>query len=92
MLPPARQPTVDKASEPTQACLDVGLRVADMLIENESDPQKKAGLQQEKTRTVQLVAAACTSQRWSDEARACYLKLTKPAEMAGCAKLLRPAP
>jgi hypothetical protein len=77
------------ASAVSERCVGVGTHVADVLIEEASDPSTKAAFVQDRSRTVRRTAEACTRDTWSDALMDCYLASKTQAAMQACTK---PAP
>jgi hypothetical protein len=76
----------------TQQCIDVGVHVADVLI-NSADPAQRAVFATERERIVRSAAEACTTQQWSDAAAKCYLATQTQADVKACeAKFTPPRP
>jgi hypothetical protein len=82
VLPP------DAMVDPTEECLAIGVRLAQLAIDDMRDPIGKAQLEQERSSTVRKVSQACTAKPWSVEVRACYLKATGRVDAARCGRLL----
>ena len=79
--------------EVTAPCLEVGAKVASVIIDNTDDPALKSIREQERGNLTRKTAEGCTVQGWSDDARTCYLGTKTPAEIDACArKFPRPRP
>jgi hypothetical protein len=79
--------------EISPACLEVGSKVAQVVIDATKDPAQKAVLEQRRTTITRKTGETCTTQAWSDKARACYLAAKTPAAHKRCeAKFLPRAP
>ena len=79
--------------EISPACLEVGAKVAQVVIDATKDPARKAVYEQERATITRKTGEACTTQAWSDKARACYLAAKTPAAHKRCeAKFLPRAP
>lgn len=90
-VPPVDAATVaiapgDGGFQVTDACVAVGVKIAQMLIDATTDPQQRAVLEQERTRLVRRNAEHCTRQGWNAEVRACYLAANTRFDMEACAK------
>jgi hypothetical protein len=72
-------------------CENIGVHVAQVLIDSAKDASLKANYEQARTKVVLATAEACTSQKWSDEARGCYLDAKVEADVRACEKKF-PAP
>ncbi len=73
-------------------CLEVGSKIAQVLIDGETDPSQKRMLDQERTTITRRSGEACTVQGWSDAARACYLGTKTPADLKACETKFSPPP
>jgi len=74
-------------------CLQVGTKVAQVIIDATKDPAQKAVYEQERATITRKTGETCTAQAWSDKARACYLAATTPAALKRCeTRFLPPAP
>jgi hypothetical protein len=78
--------TADGDIEPTQECLDVGVHIADVLIEDEKDATKKAALEQDKTNIVKISSRRCTKDGWSEPIRKCFNASRTGPQIEMCAK------
>ncbi len=79
--------------EISPACLEVGAKVAEVVIDATKDPAQKAVLERQRVTITRKTGEACTTQAWSDKARACYLAAKTPAAHKRCeAKFLPRAP
>lgn len=72
------------AIEITPACLQVGAKVAQVFIDSAKDPAQHTIYEQERANMTRKTGAACTTQVWSDAARACYLATKTPADIKKC--------
>lgn len=100
--PPPAQPAVvidaGSAAAPTQppagdACVQVGAKIAEIIIANTPDPTQKAAYEQERTKLVKRFAENCEKDQWPDKVRTCFLAAKIPADIEVCSRdLVKPAP
>lgn len=94
--PPAPKPVPagsgSAALEVTQACVDISSHIVDVFIEAATDPGLKSVYEQERVKMLRATAEACTSQRWSPEALACYNAGKSAAEIKACEQKFTPPP
>jgi hypothetical protein len=93
---PPPTPTPAPAEASSEECLAVAAHIVERVIANASDAQRPA-FEQDKTRSVRNAATTCTTNKWSEEIRGCFLKAMAEQEIENCAKQLpaptpRPAP
>jgi len=69
--------------ETTKQCIDVGVHVAEVLI-NSADPAQRGVIANERERIVKATAEACTTQAWSDDAAKCYLAANTQPQLKAC--------
>jgi len=67
-------------------CENIGVHVAQVLIDSAKDASLRANYEQARTKVVLATAEACTSQKWSDEARGCYVDAKVEADVRACEK------
>jgi hypothetical protein len=89
---PPTPPKEEAKPDVSDACVQVGVKVAEVLISAETDPANRTALEQQRTRIVRRTAEACTAQEWSDAARACYLAAKQPADLNECERKMREPP
>jgi hypothetical protein len=96
--PPAPPPNPDAGVdappriEITPDCLAVGVKVAQVFIDGASDPAQKSIYEQERANMTRKTGEACTTYRWSDNARKCYLGTKTPADIKKCEMKYTPPP
>jgi len=78
-IPPAAMVVSDR-------CVELGSHVAQVLIEEASDPSKKAAYTQDRTRIVRRTAEGCTRDAWTAEMIACFMRGKTSAAMQACRK------
>jgi len=67
-----------------QACMQIGVRVADLLVASAGDAVMKAQLEQARADTVRSTAEACMRGKWDAELRQCFLTATTRAALDAC--------
>ena len=87
---PADAAPAPDAADVTHACLDVGVHVAQVLIDGATDPGVKAQYEQARTKIVRATAEACTSQTWTPEAQRCFTTANNVADVRACEKKFPP--
>lgn len=75
---------------PSEPCLKVGVHIAQVLIDDEKDPQKKATFAQERTQIVRRASLGCTQNAWPEPARTCFLAAKSVAAIEQCTQLIKP--
>jgi hypothetical protein len=94
--PPTPEPGAGSAVriDITPECMQVATRVAQVFIDSAKDPGQKSIYEQERANMTRKTGEACTTQGWSDAARACYLGTKQPADIKACERkhTLAPAP
>ncbi|MCX5744123.1 MAG: hypothetical protein NT062_16665 [Proteobacteria bacterium] len=70
-------------------CLDIGVRVAMVLIDTTTDVAQKAALEQDRTKIVKSTAETCTKDSWSSEVIACLQKADNMSAMTACTRNLK---
>lgn len=76
----------------TDQCVQIGVHVAGVLIAAATDPGQRSIYEQERAKMVRSTAEACTTQKWSAEASACYLAAKTPTALKDCEKKFAPPP
>lgn len=77
-------PARPSADAGPQACLEVGVRVADILIASATDAVLKAQYEQARADTVRATAASCTAGQWDATLRGCFLAAKTQPEIDAC--------
>ncbi len=67
-------------------CVQLGSHVAEVLIEEATDPSKKAAYTQDRTRIVRRTAEGCTRDAWTEEMITCFMKGRTSVAMQACRK------
>lgn len=80
------------AVDVTEACTEVGVKVAAIWVDTAATPTEKAQLEQERTRIVRTMAENCTKGPWSEAARKCMLAATSRAALQLCQQQHVPMP
>jgi hypothetical protein len=83
-------PTPPAPVETSAACKEVGVKIAQLLIDGVTDPAQKSIYEKERGNIARKTAEACTAQAWSEEARTCYLGAKSAAELKGCETMYTP--
>jgi hypothetical protein len=85
--------TADAPPPTDEACVQVGAKIADIIISNTPDPTQKAAYEQERTKLVKRFADNCTKDTWPENVRTCFLAAKTPADIEVCSRdLVKPAP
>jgi len=77
-------PALIDAMVVTDRCVQLGSHVAAVLIEESTDPSRRAAFTQDRARIVRRTAEGCTRDAWSEALIACFLKGKTSAEMQAC--------
>jgi hypothetical protein len=80
------------AVDVTQACTDVGVKVAAIWVQTAATPTEKAQLEQEQARIVRTMSENCTRSQWSEAARSCMLAATTRGALQLCQQQHVPMP
>jgi hypothetical protein len=89
----AAAPADAAASDVSNACVETGAHIAQVLIDSEQDPGTKAQYEQARSKIVRATAEACTKQTWSDDKRRCFDTTKTEADIRACEKKFpQPAP
>ena len=84
---PTPPPTTD------EACVQVGARIADIVISSTPDPTQKAAYEQERTKLVKRFAENCQKDAWPEKVRTCFMAAKTPSDIEVCSRdLTKPAP
>lgn len=67
-----------------QACMQIGVRVADVLVASAADAVLKAQYEQERANTVRSTAEACMRGKWDAELRRCFLAAATQPQIDAC--------
>jgi hypothetical protein len=70
--------------EITAPCMEVATKVAQVFVDSATEPGQKSVYEQERANMTRKTGEACTAQAWSEEARACYLATSTPAQIKAC--------
>jgi hypothetical protein len=92
VVPPAPRPAAITAVAPAsadadvraEACLQVGVRVADIMIASATDAVLKAQYEQARTDVVRATANSCTNGQWDAALRQCFLNARTQPEVDAC--------
>jgi len=71
-------------AEMGKACMEVAVRVANVLAASATDALLKAQYEQARADTVRSVAEACMRNRWDDGVRRCFLAASTQADVDAC--------
>ena len=82
----AAAPVPAEPMDVTDRCVELGSHVAAVLIEESTDPSKKAAYTQDRSRIVRRTAEGCTRDAWTEEMIACFMRGKTSAAMQGCRK------
>lgn len=88
---PAAPKAPADAMDVTDRCLTLGAHVADVLLNEASDPSKKAALIQDRAKIVRRTAESCTRDAWNEPLISCYLAAKTQVTLQACRKP-EPAP
>jgi hypothetical protein len=73
--------------------MEIGVRVANIVVANAADAVLKAQLEGERGNTVRSVAEACMRGKWDAGLRRCFLTATTQPQLDACnARAPAPAP
>jgi hypothetical protein len=73
-------------------CLEVGVKLAQVFIDSAGDPAQKSIAEQERSNVTRKTGEVCTTGRWSENARKCYLATKTPADIKKCEMKYTPPP
>jgi hypothetical protein len=90
-------PTVDAAPVPAgdDVCLQIGAKIAEIIISSTTDATQKAAYEQERTKLVKRFSENCANEQWPDAIRACFLAAKTSPEIEACSRdlaKLQPTP
>jgi hypothetical protein len=77
--------------DPAQACMQVGVRVADVLVASAADAVLRAQFEQERANTVRSTAEAGMRGEWDAALRQCFLTAATQPQLDAC-KARAPGP
>jgi hypothetical protein len=72
------------AENVAQTCMQIGVKIADVLVAGAGDAAMKAALEQARADTVRSTAEACMKGKWDAELRQCFLAAKTRAELDIC--------
>ncbi len=81
---PAPAPATAGANDLAGACMQIGIRVADVLIASAADAVLKAQYEQARTDTVRSTAEACMRGQWDAGLRQCFLTASTQPQLDAC--------
>ncbi|HEY4181627.1 MAG TPA: hypothetical protein VGM90_32510 [Kofleriaceae bacterium] len=89
LIPPDVVP-VDAPTKPDVSadCNNVGIHVAQMVIDNAPDPAQKAQMEGERERIIRKTSEACTQDRWPKVSIECFIAAKSMPELQECGKNL----
>ena len=76
--------------EISQACIDAGVHVADIVIKEVKDPTQRAINEHDRSLMVRRTEQLCTLEAWTEEHRKCVLDAKTVAEWNACGKKFAP--
>lgn len=76
----------------TPQCLEVGTKVAEIVVQTAKDDQQRAVFERERTKIVRRTAEACTNDQWSEPVRKCFLDASTQEAMQACGRAAAAAP
>jgi len=94
--PPATVVTADAAAGlapvPTgDACTQIGVKIAEIIISATTDATQKAAYEQERTKMVKRFSENCTREAWSDAVKTCFLAAKNQQDIDACSRELAKA-
>ncbi len=85
VAPPVVTPAVPTGDlELAQGCMQVAVRVANLIVSTAADAVLKAQYEQERANMVRAVAEACTRSKWDAALRQCFLTASTRAQLDAC--------
>ena len=76
-----------------EACLQLGVKLAAIIIDATTDPSQKAAYEQERTKLVKRFSDTCANEKWPEKVRTCFMAAKTPSEVEVCSRdLVKPAP
>jgi hypothetical protein len=92
VTPDAGSAAAVPAAPVDEACLQLGVKLAAIIIDATTDPQQKAAYEQERTKLVKRFSDNCTSEKWPEKVRTCFMAAKTPSEVEVCSRdLIKPA-
>ena len=73
------------------ACMRIGVNIAEIIISGTTDPTQKAAYEQERTRMVKRFSDNCTREKWPDSIKSCFLAAKTQADADNCSRELAKA-
>jgi hypothetical protein len=77
-------PAGSDAEDLAQACMRIGIKVADVLIASAADAVLKAQYEQARSDTIRSTAEACMRGKWDAALRGCFLAATSQPQIDAC--------
>jgi len=68
------------------ACLQIGVKIADIIISATTDPTQKAAYEQERTKLVKRFSDNCQRENWPEPTRTCFMAAKSPADVEVCSR------
>lgn len=68
------------------ACLGIGVKIAEIIISATTDAMQKAQYEQERTKLVKRFSDNCTKESWPDATRRCFMAAKTPADIEACSR------
>ena len=76
-----------------EACVQIGVKLAEIIISATTDASQKAAYEQERTKLVRRFSENCATEKWPEAVRTCFLAAKSPSEVEVCSRdLVKPAP
>jgi len=86
-------PASPNADTGAQACLEVGVRVSDIMIASATDAVLRAQYEQARSDIVRATAQSCMNGKWDAALRGCFLAAKTQPELDACkGRVPAPAP
>lgn len=82
--PPAGGGAQQLDDELGRACMEIGVRIAEVLVSTAGDDQLRARYEQERSTVVRATAEACMRGRWDATLRGCFLAAKNAADLDAC--------
>lgn len=81
-------PSVDAAPVPAgdDVCLQIGAKIAEIIISATTDATQKAAYEQERTKLVKRFSDNCKAESWPDAIRGCFLAAKTSADIEACSR------
>jgi len=68
------------------ACLGIGVKIAEIIIAATTDATQKAQYEQERTKLVKRFSDNCTKESWPDASRHCFMAAKTTADIEVCSR------